>query len=283
MYSINAGQIGPIQKINNEIYTAEAIAPTGEIMYLAMEAIEKSDSKKWISYRDTAALMVNGGCWGYDIGSLTQLGTRIHNEIEFSEFLNSKKHSNFWTADPQKFELLCAKLRNRKISVDSSVAKELAYIPHASNGMNVLRQTHVVYVSKVPVAGRINLTSDSKGFAGCVDSSGNLIMSVGVTINEVVENRGIFRNPLSVVEGGYGGISMMIHSFTCKVVKENFPEVKVFRVRPLKKMAELFLRSLPIDQITVNGMRADLYAGGFEREQDVRVPIEILSNLHTSS
>lgn len=277
------GQIGPIQRVNNGIYTAEAVAPTGERMYLAMEAIEKSDREKWVRYRDTAAFMVNGGCWGYDIGSLTQLGTRVQNEIEFNEFLKSKGHSDFWTADPQKFELLCAKLRNRKITVDSSVAKELAYIPHASNGMNVSNQTHIVYVSKVPVEGRINLTAESKGFAGCVESSGNLVMSVGVTINEVVENRGIFRNPLSVVEGGYGGISMMLHSFTCKVVKENFPEVKVFRVRPLKKMAELFLRSLPIDQITVNGMRADLYAGGFEREQDVRVPIDVLSSLHTSS
>lgn len=90
---------------------------------------------------------------------------------------------------------------------------------------------------------------------------------------------GIFRNPLSVIEGGYGGISMMLHSFSCLTVKENWPEVKTFRVRPLKKMGEIFINALPKEQVTVNRVRGDLWVHGIE-EQNIEVPVEILANLH---
>jgi hypothetical protein len=133
------------------------------------------------------------------------------------------------------------------------------------------------FLRKNVILGRI---AKSKGFSRYVDKYGDLIMSVGVTISDVVENRGIFRNPLSVIEGGYAGIAMMTHSFTCMAVENNWPEVKTFRVRPLKKMGELFLNSLPKDKVTVNGIHGDMYDKGFEREQDVRVPVEVLASLH---
>lgn len=62
-------------------------------------------------------------------------------------------------------------------------------------------------------------------------------------------------NPLCVVEGGYAGIAMMAHSFTCMAIENNWPEVTTFKVRPLKKMAEIFINSLPKDKVTVNGIR----------------------------
>lgn len=281
--SHSSGKIGPIEIVSDGVYTAEAIAPTGEKMYFAMESIEVFDKNKWDTYRNTAALLVNGGCFNITIGSLTELGSRINDKIELKGFLATRTHPDFWTSDEQKFEKLCNKLRERKIVVDSPKAKELSAIPHASNGMNVQQQTHVVYVSKSPVTGRVNFSEQSKGFGGIVETYGDLVMSVGVTISDIVENRGIFRNPLSVVEGGYGAISMMTHCFTCMVVEDNRPEVKIFRVRPLKRMAELFLNSLPKDQVTVNGIRGDVYDRGFEHEQDVRVPIEVLASLHRAT
>ncbi len=82
------------------------------------------------------------------------------------------------------------------------------------------------------------------------------------------------------VEGGYGGIAMMVHSFTCMAVQEYHPEVKIFKVRPLKKMGEIFLNALPKDKITVEGIQGDAYTGGFEQEKKVLVPVEILADLH---
>lgn len=230
--NLSSGQIGPIERIADGVYTAEAIAPTGEKIYFALESLENGDKDKWKIYKNRAALLVNGEACDFTIGSLVELGSRINDEIALKEFLATQTHPDYWTSDLPKFEQLSAKLRERNIVVDTPKARELSTIPHASNGINVSSQTHMVYVSKSPVTGRINFASDSKGFGSYVDRYGDLIMSVGVTVRDVVENRGIFRNPLSVVEGGYGMISMMIHSFTCMAVEDNWPEVKVFKVRP---------------------------------------------------
>jgi hypothetical protein len=46
--NLNIGQIGPIKQVNDGVYTAEAVAPTGEKMYFAMEPLGE-DKQKWIS------------------------------------------------------------------------------------------------------------------------------------------------------------------------------------------------------------------------------------------
>ncbi len=274
------GQIGPIKSIGDGVYTAEGISFAGEKMFFAMESIENNDMKKWNYYKNSASTLVWGGYCDTTFGSLSEIGSRINDEIGLMQFLNARTVSSYWTSNQSHFENLKSNLKKRTVTADSSKGKELSAIPHASNGMNVNKQTHVVYVSKTPVASRVNFESKSKGFGGYVEKYGNLIMSVGVTVNEVVENRGIFRNPLSVVEGGFGGISMMTHSFTCMAVEDNWPEVDTFRVRPLKKMGELFLSALPKEQVTVNGIRGDLYDKGFEKEQNVEVPLKVLSSLY---
>ncbi|MBA2367747.1 MAG: hypothetical protein H0V82_01835 [Candidatus Protochlamydia sp.] len=281
--NLSRGQIGPIKEIGSGLYTAEAIAPTGEQMYFAMEPIEDSDSKKWDIYRNTAASLIHGERGDSTIGSLTQLGSRINDENELNSFLLSCSYPEYWTSEKSLFKQLKENLLERKIVVDSPKAKELSMIPYASNGINVSKQTHIVYASKKPVLGRAVFKSPLKGFGRYSDCYGSLIMCVGVTTSDIVENRGIFKNPLSVVEGGFGGISMMAHSFTCMAVENFFPLVTTFRVRPLKKMGEIFLASLPKDQVTVEGIRGDNYTGGFEFEKDVRVPVKVLASLHRAT
>lgn len=284
MYSVchplMTGQIGPIKLINDGIWTAEAIALSGEKIYFAMESLEDCDKKKWEFYKNSASMLVNGGCSDITVGSFVELGSRAKDITGLREFLTTRTRPNYWTSDQPKFEQLCVKLQERNILANSPKAKELSDIPHASNGINVDKQTHMVYVSKLPITGRIEFMANSGGFGGYVEKYGDLIMSVGVSINDIVENRGIFRNPLSVVEGGNAGIAMMAHSFTCMVIENSWPEVKMFKVRPLKKMGEIFLNSLPKDQVTVNGIPGDKYDKGFEYEQDVQVPISVLANLH---
>jgi len=277
---ISAGQIGPVKFICDGVYAAEAMAPSGEKIYFGMESLENNDKEKWVEYKDTAEILVTGGWRDDNIGGLIQIGSRINDESALKEFLALRKIPDFWTSNQAIFEQLSMKLRERNIVENSPKAAELSSIPHASSGMNVNSQTHVVYASKTPIIGRINFDSDLKNFEGYVASYGDIIMSVGVTISDFVENRGIFRNPLSVVEGGYAGIAMMIHSFTCMTIEDEWPEVKTFRVQPLKKMGEIFVNSLPKDKVTVNGIRGDLYNKGFECEQDVRVPVEVLADLH---
>ncbi len=277
---ISIGQIGPVEFVCDGVFTAKAIAPSGEKIYFGIETIENSDKNKWELYKISASTLVEGEYCDISIGSFVELGSRVNDMTGLREFLITRTHPDHWTSDPIKFEELCIKLRERNITIDSSKAKELSTIPYASNGVNVNTQTHMVYVSKSPVIGRINFVAKSKGFGGYIDRYGDLILSVGVTISDVVENRGIFKNPLCVVEGGYAGIAMMAHSFTCMVIENNWPEVKTFKVRPLKKMAEIFINSFPKDKITVNGIRSDIYDKGFDYEQDVQVPVKVLASLH---
>lgn len=282
--SLRAGQIGSIQSIGNGVYTTDGIAPTGEKIYFVMESLESSDREKWDRYRNLAILLAQGAMHDCTIGSISEIGARLDDEAALNEFLATRKFPDFWTSDQKRFEQLLGKLRDRKIALGSPKAEELKVIHHASNGMNVEKQTHVAYVSKVPVADRVNFVSQTKSFdfGRTVEMYGDLIMSVGVTIKDVVENRGIFRNPLSIIDGGYGSLAMMLHSFTCLVVKEAFPEVTTFKVRPLKKMGDLFLNSLPKHLVTVNNIRGDLYDKGFDHEQDVLVSVEVLASLtHT--
>jgi hypothetical protein len=281
--NISAGEIGTVKFVCPGVHTAEAIAPSGEKIYFVIETIEDSDKNKWVLYKNSASTLVNGGSCDISVGSLIELGSRVDDMKGLREFLTTQTLPDFWTSDQIKFEELCIKLRDRNISVNSPKAKELSAIPLASNGVNVNLQTHMVYVSKSPVIGRIDFVSKSKGYSGYIEKYSDLIMSVGVTISDVVENRGIFKNPLSIVEGGYAGIAMMAHSFTCMAIENIQPKIKIFRMRPFKKMAEIFLNSLPKDQVTVNGIRGDMYDKGFECEQDVQVPVKVVASLYSLS
>lgn len=290
---LKAGEIGPITMVDG-IYTAIAIAPTGEQMYLAMEPFD-ADKFKWQRYKTAAQLLAQGGEFArYEtIGSLTRLGDHISRGGELKDCTANLQFPGFWTSDAERSGKLVSNLLKQKIVTGSSKAKELSTIPHASDGINLNEQTHMVYVSKSPITGRFKTTSyeQSKnlinnGFGAYVDSFGDIVMSVGVNIMEehqLVENRGIFRNPLSIIEGGYGGISMMLHSFTCMVAREHYPSIEQFLVRPLKRMGEIFVGSIPkklLPQMTINGIPGDQYNEGFEQEKTVMAPVKILADLH---
>ncbi len=103
-----------------------------------------------------------------------------------------------------------------------------------------------MYASKVPIVGRFRFDKSEKGLSGFMRSYGNIIMTCGCKINgDRVENRGIFRNPFNVLDNTHKNISMNLHQFVCRVTQQHFPEVKVFRVRPLAHMGKLFLNYFP--------------------------------------
>jgi hypothetical protein len=265
------------------LYTAEAVAPSGEKIYFALESIENEDKTKWTNYRNTAIILTQGGGTFCSIGSLEELASYIDDEVRCKEFLSTRKYPHFWTGDPEKFEELKSLLQKQNIVSGSTKAEELKTIFTAAGGLNVDQQTHVAYVSKSPIVDRIRFTSNVEGnhLGRYIDTYGDLIMSVGVTIGDCLENRGIFKNPWSIVQGGYKGIAMMLHSFTCAVVQKHFPAVQTFQVRPLKNMAEIFIRSVsPKEQITIDNTPADQYEGDFEHERMMKMPVKILADLY---
>jgi hypothetical protein len=116
-------------------------------------------------------------------------------------------------------------------------------------------------------------------------------MSVGVRLDSIrplFENRGIFRNPFSVIEGGYSGIATQLHAFTGKVMKERLNQTlgdkeKLFMsVSPIKNMKELLVEKIGLERIkTKEGIPEELRleSSGLAEEQFL-IPLDDLANLH---
>lgn len=274
---LSPGQIGPLTLVSDGVFCAEAIAPTGETMYLAIETLDYERRIAWKAYRNAANLMIRGAGGG----RLIEIASKVNDLEELNTFLNTQKNSQFWTSDNEIFDNLCRNLKKRPISQDDSRGISTIFIATA---IDINNQTHMVYASKTPITGHRRFTctesTHTERFRNYVNDFGNIIMSVGVEINReypVVENRGIFRNPLSIVEGGYGGISMMLHSFTCMAVKEVNPAVSRFYVRPKPKMEEIFLKAISEDKLQI--VRVNEF--GMEvGEPDLSVGVDVLANLH---
>lgn len=174
-----------------------------------------------------------------------------------NEFLASRNFPHFWNQDKVIFSEFCELLKKCDLTEDSNKYNELISITHASSGMNIKQQTHVVYATNSPVLTRFeNRKSEKKGFPKFYEMYQDIVMSVGVNIrekDETVENRGIFRNPISIVNNDFRNISMLLHEFTCQVICEFFSSVRCFYVRPMPKMAQILFESLEKDCFLING------------------------------
>ena len=91
------------------------------------------------------------------------------------------------------------------LSKNKYIIPTIKSIPDAIGGFWLYENTyaHVVYASKVPVTGRYHFKDDAftslkEFYNGC----SNIIMTVSSFSNgtQVYENRGIFINPISVIE-----------------------------------------------------------------------------------
>jgi len=73
----------------------------------------------------------------------------------------------------------------------------------------------------------------------------DLIMSVGsdFSSSDHYHNRGIFRNPLSVIDNKHKGISMILHGFTAAVAQKFFPEKNYIKVSPIGSMQAIISNS----------------------------------------
>ena len=121
-------------------------------------------------------------------------------------------------------------------------------------------------------------------------------MSVGTTQwpdFRAYENRGIFRNPLSLLDGTHRGISLTLHGFTARVMKTTLDRnMKFLYVNALDSMKNLLSRRLG-DSVVTNPQKMyeifmslfpDLHTGEYFSiplvlETPLFIPIESLLTL----
>lgn len=256
-----------------DVFVSKTIrTKNSETLHLKMEPMHP----QWESYQQSAQLLLMGGnkCLGGTFGSLQEIYDAIQKDGSPNAFLSTRNIPDFWQGDA--FGTLCEQFQKIDLTPGSSKREELRDVTNASSGLNVRSQTHIVYATTRPVEGPIfpRTSTKSFGWTRFLEMYGDIVMSVGVTIYDTyVENRGIFRNPLSIIANNYRNIAMDLHRFTCECVRERWPRISSFRVRPMQKMAHIFIKSLPQEKIRINGKPCAEYQGDFGCEQTLEIGI----------
>lgn len=110
--------------------------------------------------------------------------------------------------------------------------------------------TYIVYCTKTPVdkfpfPKRSSLYCENLTLKEFNIAYDNLLMCMRSVVfeGEVYNNRGIFRNPKSFVDGGYPNLSIQLHAYSAIMMKEKFGK-KYMSVSALPKMASILTQEL---------------------------------------
>jgi hypothetical protein len=187
------------QQIAPGVYKAESYTADGEKIDLFMELLTPSNIETWNTYRMRA-------------GSIARDLQR-----------NCEPHSSKW--------------------------KALGEVPRGAYAKNFSLGEYVVYASKhgaeytLPI-----ITQHSDSVKDFEQNYNNILMSVnaefepketvfGFVMNEIsYTNRGIFRNPVSIIENTHKGLAMILHGFSAAVAQKFFPEKEYMEVSPIASM-----------------------------------------------
>ncbi|HVT62111.1 MAG TPA: hypothetical protein VHD33_01310, partial [Legionellaceae bacterium] len=138
----------------------------------------------------------------------------------------------------------------------SSKWKALGEVPRGAYAKNFSLGDYVVYASKHGAGHSLSTIDGAKDFE---QNYNHILMSVdaefepketimGFVMNEIsYTNRGIFRNPVSIVENTHKGLAMLLHGFSAAVAQKFFPEKEYMEVSPIASMQYILYHSLPRD------------------------------------
>lgn len=213
----------------------------GNDVYFGMEKIDKLNEFKWRRYADMADYLTKtsrgilavwptfisrGKNIPYDqgIGEATDF-----NELEFNNYIEKIKN--------------VLKDNERALSVIKGVPIGVAGFSTAG------KDKYVAYASKKPILGRFPFPSELPLWISLkkyYEYFGDLLMIVGSDIKPgslSYENRGIFRNPISVIEDGnkYPGLSMKLHEFTALSAHTINSNTKYLVVDPAPSMRAIIV------------------------------------------
>lgn len=165
---------------------------------------------------------------------------------------NEFNNINLYNSDKRMF--VSKKDNLRVLARNSSGSANMDTIPEGTT-------KYIVYATKkpgfriqdIPLKDRLSL-GEFRAYYN------NLVMCVGSNFKELTsfEDRGIFRNPFSVIANDYKGIAMIMHGFIAAVAERFFPTVNCMIVRPLPIMQKLICATLKPEEVTIKDMTFDV-------------------------
>lgn len=246
------------------VYIGEGRAKSGEKFYLRMERVDDSNYPFWSSYLSATNKFCNSGksllgylmnhIWVVDeIDGKKQFVYDNHRGVpdmvgmdaeEFQQLIDALGRGGYYKGGERK-------RRNALRQIDSG-SKHLNINPSGSN--------YVIFASRCRELSTTDLASERDANAHKISLKDyfrqyrDILMCVGSQFSsdgKSFENRGIFRNPYSMIQKDYLGISMVLHVFTGAVVQKFFPERTKMVVRPVPSMQLIIFETLGRDDYTV--------------------------------
>lgn len=277
--------ISPVREVCKGVYTAEGRTEKGENIYFGMELIDDTSREIWRDYSTAAYNLCDG--------ILRRMVRFLDDENKLKDL---QPHSGL---SEEEFKNLTSQFRTRGLHPQGKLAEAISDIPGGIVGFMIepnlsgpfAPATYVAYISKKPITGPLSLPKTESNLKIFKEKYKDILMSVGVRLDDskpLFENRGIFRNPFSVIEGGYSNIATQLHAFTGKVMKERINQIlgdkeKLYMsVSPIHNMKELLVKKIGLERIkTKNDIPEELriISSGLLEEQFL-IQLEDLANLH---
>ncbi len=230
-----------VHQVAEGVYAAQIVTNKGETIYFGMELLDESSQTNWIRYKDHTDYLTKR-----NRGILTAYAQPEENYINYQEVTGYTDEE--FAIYISKFKQTKQKNKNLLECIEGIGSGVVGFSPFADG------KRYVAYISTTPITGKrdfsqqpndrfITLKMYNEIYKG-------LIMSVGVDGGEALgyQNRGIFRNPDSFINGGHEHISLILHACTAAVMFKFFGR-KYFVVSPVKAMHTLLAKEMPKDQM----------------------------------
>jgi hypothetical protein len=230
------------------VYTAQIKLKSGETAYFASEPIAtEKRSKQVCIYKEWTDSLCNE--------TRGSIGVPIKYNDWLNKFLGKDFLKDYFLKADQFQESYSQLLKKIKDKDDEEEKNTIAFEKRSrtkkKSTLNGIRsgvvglQTSVGYrfnyISKKPVTGIYPFPgledsgNDYSQIGLYIKFYGNIIMCISSypgTNSTRYHHRGIFRNPISVLEDNYKGVGLQLHAFTAAAWGKSYPEAKTMNVNP---------------------------------------------------
>ncbi len=246
------------------VYIGEGRAKSGEKFYLRIERVNDSNYPFWSSYLSATNKFCNSGksVLGYLMNRI-----RLIDEVDGKKQFVYGDHEgvpDMVGMDANELQQLIDALgrggyykggerrrRNALLQIDSGSCH---LITAPAEGNYVTFASRCREISTTDLASERDANVSDMSLKDYFRQYRDILMCVGSQLSsdgKSFENRGIFRNPYSMIQKDYLGISMVLHGFTGAVVQKFFPERTKMVVRPVPSMQLIIFETLGRDDYTV--------------------------------
>lgn len=236
-----------VEEIMDGVYAGQGVAVSGEPVYFGMEKVTEENRKKWQAYRDIAYNRMTLDSRGL------MCGIALYCSPEKRTHWSAQQIEEVFGFTAQEYEQYCDYLYEH--GFDKNKKHKTLCIGGGAVGFEptTTYSSYVAYASKSPVQGCFPFFKDAEDRTITLnrfnEAYNDLLISVGSwNFDDNGDcryiNRGIFRNPKTIIDGGYTGLSLKLHGFTAAVAKKYFPDKKYMAVAASPTMYRLIEKHL---------------------------------------